>query len=66
MLRVYTIVKPAAEDGWGAGRTLGFGAASLALLAAFVVREATAREPARAAAGVPLARRRPARTSSRC
>jgi EmrB/QacA subfamily drug resistance transporter len=45
MLGVYTIVKPAADYGWGAGRTLGFGAASLALLIAFVVREATARNP---------------------
>jgi EmrB/QacA subfamily drug resistance transporter len=45
MLLVYTIVKPAAEHGWGAGRTLAFGAASLALLAAFVVREATAPTP---------------------
>jgi EmrB/QacA subfamily drug resistance transporter len=45
MLLVYTIVKPAAEDGWGSGRTLGLGAAALALLAAFVVREATARNP---------------------
>jgi EmrB/QacA subfamily drug resistance transporter len=45
MLGVYTIVKPAAEDGWGAGRTLALGAASLALLAGFVAREATARTP---------------------
>jgi EmrB/QacA subfamily drug resistance transporter len=45
MLGVYTIVKPAADYGWGAGRTLAFAAASLALLAAFVVREATARNP---------------------
>ena len=45
MLGVYTIVKPAADDGWGAGRTLGLGAVSLALLAAFVAREATARNP---------------------
>jgi EmrB/QacA subfamily drug resistance transporter len=45
MLGVYTIVKPAAELGWGAGRTLGLGAAGLALLVAFVVREATARNP---------------------
>ncbi len=45
MLLVYTIVKPAADYGWGAGRTLGLGAASLALLVAFVVREATARNP---------------------
>src|SRR5436305_1253117 len=35
MLLVYTIVKPAADDGWGAGRTLGLGALALALLAAF-------------------------------
>ena len=45
MLAVYTIVGPAAEDGWGAVRTLGLGACSLALLAAFVAREATARRP---------------------
>ncbi len=45
MLGVYTIVKPAAEDGWGAGKTLALGAVSLALLAAFVAREATARNP---------------------
>jgi EmrB/QacA subfamily drug resistance transporter len=45
MLLVYTIVKPAAEDGWGAGRTLAFGAVAIALLVAFVVREATARTP---------------------
>jgi EmrB/QacA subfamily drug resistance transporter len=45
MLGVYTIVKPAAQDGWGAGRTLALGAASLVLLAAFVAREATARNP---------------------
>jgi EmrB/QacA subfamily drug resistance transporter len=45
MLGVYTIVKPAAEKGWGASETLLLGAGSLALLAAFVVREATARHP---------------------
>ena len=45
MLGVYTIVKPAAERGWGAGLTLALGAASLALLAAFLVREARARNP---------------------
>jgi EmrB/QacA subfamily drug resistance transporter len=45
MLGVYTIVKPAADYGWGSGRTLGLGAAALGLLAAFVVREATARNP---------------------
>jgi EmrB/QacA subfamily drug resistance transporter len=45
MLGVYTIVEPAADYGWGAGQTLGLGAASLGLLAAFVAREATAPEP---------------------
>jgi EmrB/QacA subfamily drug resistance transporter len=45
MLLVYTLVKPAADDGWGAGTTLAFGAVSLALLAGFVAREATARTP---------------------
>jgi EmrB/QacA subfamily drug resistance transporter len=45
MLLVYTIVKPAADYGWGAGRTLVLGAAALALLVAFVVREATASNP---------------------
>jgi EmrB/QacA subfamily drug resistance transporter len=45
MLLVYTIVKPAAEDGWGASTTLLLGAGALALLAAFVAREATARNP---------------------
>jgi EmrB/QacA subfamily drug resistance transporter len=45
MLLVYTIVKPAADYGWGAGRTLGLGAVALALLAAFIAREATARNP---------------------
>src|SRR3954447_16915824 len=45
MLGVYTIVKPAAELGWGAGRTLAYGAVAVGLLAAFVAREATARNP---------------------
>ncbi len=45
MLGVFTIVKPAAELGWLAGRTLGLGALSLALLAAFAVRQLTARHP---------------------
>jgi EmrB/QacA subfamily drug resistance transporter len=45
MLGVYTIVKPAAESGWGSSEALTLGAASLALLAAFVVREARARNP---------------------
>ncbi|HEX8073375.1 MAG TPA: MFS transporter, partial [Thermoleophilaceae bacterium] len=45
MLLVYTIVEPAADYGWGSGRTLGLGAAALALLAGFIAREATARNP---------------------
>ena len=42
MLAVYTIVSPAAEDGWGSGEALGLGALSLVLLAAFVFRESRA------------------------
>src|SRR5581483_6414163 len=45
MLGVYTIVKPAAEQGWGATETLLLGAGSLALLGLFIAREATARTP---------------------
>jgi EmrB/QacA subfamily drug resistance transporter len=45
MLSVFTIVKPAAEDGWLAGRTLAFAAVSLCLLAGFIVRQLTARNP---------------------
>jgi MFS family permease len=45
MLGVYTIVKPAAEQGWGATQTLTLGAVALALLAGFVAREATAANP---------------------
>jgi EmrB/QacA subfamily drug resistance transporter len=45
MLGVYTIVKPAAEKGWGASETLLLGAVSLLLLAAFIAREASARNP---------------------
>src|SRR5689334_15563778 len=45
MLLVYTIVEPAAKHGWGAGTTLGFLAGSIALLVAFVAREATAANP---------------------
>jgi EmrB/QacA subfamily drug resistance transporter len=45
LLGVYTIVKPAADYGWGSGRTLGLGAVSLVLLVAFVVREARASNP---------------------
>jgi MFS family permease len=45
MLGVYTIVVPAAEDGWRAGRTLACGAVAIALLVGFVLREATAALP---------------------
>jgi EmrB/QacA subfamily drug resistance transporter len=45
MLGVYTIVKPAAEHGWGASQTLLLGAGSVVLLVAFVIREATASTP---------------------
>ncbi|MBV9381813.1 MAG: MFS transporter [Streptosporangiaceae bacterium] len=45
MLTVFTIVKPAAEDGWLAARTLAFGGVSLALLAGFIGRQRAARNP---------------------
>ena len=45
MLGVYTIVKPAAEHGWGSAEALGLGAISVALLVAFIVREAKAANP---------------------
>jgi EmrB/QacA subfamily drug resistance transporter len=45
MLGVYTIVKPAADYGWASGRALGLGAASVALLVAFVVREVRTGNP---------------------
>jgi predicted MFS family arabinose efflux permease len=45
MLGVYTIVKPAAQDGWGSSTALGLGAVSLILLAAFLVRETKATTP---------------------
>jgi predicted MFS family arabinose efflux permease len=45
MLGVYTIVKPAADEGWGASTTLLLGAVSTLLLVAFIAREATARTP---------------------
>ncbi len=44
MLGVYTIVE-ASRYGWGSAHTIGFGAAALALLGAFVVREARAENP---------------------
>jgi EmrB/QacA subfamily drug resistance transporter len=45
MTLVYTIVEPAAKYGWGASRTLGLGAVAIALLAAFLVREAKTASP---------------------
>ncbi|HMJ37429.1 MAG TPA: MFS transporter [Baekduia sp.] len=45
MLFVYTIVKPAAEDGWGSAQALGLGAVAIALLVAFLVRQKTAANP---------------------
>ena len=45
MLGVYTIVEPAATDGWGSGTTLAFAAGSLLLLIAFIAREATTPNP---------------------
>jgi EmrB/QacA subfamily drug resistance transporter len=45
MLGVYTIVSPAAEYGWGATQTLALAAVSLALLAAFIVRESRIANP---------------------
>ena len=44
MLAVYTIVE-AAERGWASTETLGLGALSVALLAAFVARESRAANP---------------------
>jgi EmrB/QacA subfamily drug resistance transporter len=44
MLLVYTILE-AGDRGWGSAHTLGLGALSLALLAAFVVREARVENP---------------------
>ncbi|WP_329483544.1 DHA2 family efflux MFS transporter permease subunit [Kribbella sp. NBC_01484] len=45
MVGVFTIVKPAAELGWTAPRTVVFGVVTLVLLASFIVREATAANP---------------------
>ena len=44
MLGVYAIVKTS-DYGWGSAHTLGFGAAALALLVAFLVVEARVRNP---------------------
>ncbi|MGI8558399.1 MAG: MFS transporter [Solirubrobacteraceae bacterium] len=45
MLGVYTIVKPAADHGWGSSAALELGGVSILLLALFLVREALARTP---------------------
>jgi len=45
MLSTYTIVSPAAELGWTAGRTVALSAASLLLLIGFIVREARIKNP---------------------
>ncbi len=45
MLAVFTIVDPAAQEGWLAARTLGLGACSLVLLGGFILRQRTARNP---------------------
>jgi EmrB/QacA subfamily drug resistance transporter len=45
MLGVFTIVDPAAQQGWLAARTLGLAAGSLALLGGFILRQRTARNP---------------------
>ena len=45
MLGVYTIVGPAAKQGWGSASTLLFGAGSIALMVAFLVRETRAASP---------------------
>src|SRR5487761_1614446 len=45
MLAVFTIVGPAAQQGWLAVRTLALGAGALLLLAGFILRQRTARNP---------------------
>jgi EmrB/QacA subfamily drug resistance transporter len=44
MVGVYTILE-AGRFGWGSAHTLGFGAGALALMAAFVARESSTRNP---------------------
>jgi EmrB/QacA subfamily drug resistance transporter len=44
MIGIYAIVETAAY-GWGSPHTLGFGALAVVLLAAFIARQATARNP---------------------
>ena len=45
MLGVYTLVVPAAQDGWTATTTLACGGISIALVVAFLVRQGTAAAP---------------------
>jgi EmrB/QacA subfamily drug resistance transporter len=45
MLGVYTIVGPAAKQGWGSASTLVFGAGSIALMVSFLARETRAASP---------------------
>ncbi|GAA1602855.1 DHA2 family efflux MFS transporter permease subunit [Kribbella sancticallisti] len=45
MVGVFTIVKPAAELGWTANRTIALSLLTLTLLACFIAREATAANP---------------------
>jgi EmrB/QacA subfamily drug resistance transporter len=45
MLGVFTIVDPAAQQGWLAAKTLGLGTGSLVLLGGFILRQRTARNP---------------------
>ena len=45
MLGVYTIVGPAAKQGWGSASTLLFGAGSIALIVSFLARETRAASP---------------------
>ena len=65
MLGVYTIVKPAADYGWGAGRTLGLGAVSLALLARLRRPRGDGRATRSCRCGSSARATSPARTSSR-
>ena len=45
MLGVFTIVDPAAEQGWGATTTLACAAGTIVLLIGFLIRESTASNP---------------------
>jgi len=45
MLAVFTIVDPAAQQGWLSAKTLTLGACALALFGGFVLRQHTARNP---------------------